>query len=67
VKAGELLEARFDLGLGEVAEERLDFVLENALLREEALLRCPSDGKARCAEVLGLGDIEEALAILQAP
>lgn len=63
VKARELLQVGLDLLLVKVLDERLNLVLEATLLGEDALLRLGVE--AICAELLVVGDIEEAVSVLQ--
>lgn len=61
VEAGELLEVLVHLRLGEVLEQRLNLVLERGLGWEDYAGEGVGPG---CAEVSGLGDVHELLAIL---
>lgn len=61
VEAGELLQTALNVLLREVLEQGLDDVLLGALFGEDALAL---DASPERAEVLGLGDVEEALAVL---
>jgi hypothetical protein len=61
VEAGELLQAALDVLLRKILQQGLDDVLLGALVGEDALAL---DASPERAEVLGLGDVEEALAVL---
>lgn len=65
LQAGELLQVLSHILLGEILEQRMDLVLESGLDREDHVVG--GSGGSIGSEILGVGNVHEALTVLQRP